>query len=315
MVGIGFYNLENLFDTIHDEGKNDLEYLPTGSCGWDTERYLAKLGNMSHALADMGTDSLPGVGCAFIGVAEVENDRVLDDLVAQEPLRARGFRYIHYEGPDMRGIDVAALYNPALFTPERSFARDYVYEDGDTTRSTRHFLVVQGLLASEPLTMIVCHWPSRGAGGVYREWAGRQVRQLSDSIRASMPGMGVVVMGDMNDDPDDRSMAECLGARRTMEEVGDGDFYNPWWDILRSGGMGTLAYRGAWNLFDQVVMSGNLLPPGGGLRFHAAHVFRRDYLLEGEGGFAGNPLRTFAGGRWLNGYSDHLPVVAYLVRE
>ncbi len=320
LYAIGFYNQENLFDTIHDEGKNDYEYLPTGSYKWNTLKYANKLKNMAQALADLGTDKLPNLGCAFIGLAEVENDRVLDDLTAQEPLRERGIKYIHYEGPDKRGVDVAALYNPKLFTPYKSFPIDYVHENGDTTHPTRHFLVVQGELAGEKLTFVVCHWPSRGAEGKFRDWGGKQVRHLTDSIRAAEPDMKIIVMGDMNDDPDNTSMAKYLGAKRTMKEVGDGDFYNPWWNILRKQGQGTLAYQGAWNLFDQIVMSRNLLDLDGKkdystLKFYTNHIFRRDYLMQTEGKYKGNPKRTTASGVWLNGYSDHLPVVAYLIKE
>ncbi|MCD8281762.1 MAG: endonuclease/exonuclease/phosphatase family protein [Prevotella sp.] len=320
LYAIGFYNQENLFDTIHDAGKNDYAFLPGGEYKWNTLKYTNKLKNMSSALADLGTDMLPGVGCAFIGMAEVENDRVLDDLTAQTPLAEREMRYIHIEGPDKRGIDVAALYNPQLFSPKKIFDKQYVYENGDTTHHTRPFLVVQGELAGETITFVVCHLPSRGADGRFRDWGGKQVRALTDSISAAEPGMKIIVMGDMNDDPDNTSMAKYLGARREIKDVGEGDFYNPWWNILRKKGQGTLAYQGAWNLFDQIMLSRTLLDVNGtkdysGLTFYKNHIFRRDYLIQSEGKYKGTPKRTSAGGVWLNGYSDHLPVVAYLIKE
>ncbi len=320
LYAVGFYNQENLFDTIHDEGKNDYAFLPGGSYKWNTLKYVNKLKNMAQALADLGTDKLPGVGCAFIGMAEVENDRVLDDLTAQDPIAERGLKYIHIEGPDKRGIDCAALYNPHLFSPHKIFTKDYVYENGDTTHFTRPFLVVQGAMADEDITFVVCHLPSRGAEGKFRDWGGKQVRALTDSIRASQPEMKIVVMGDMNDDPDNTSMAKYLGARREIREVKTGDFYNPWWNILRKNGQGTLAYQGSWNLFDQIVMSDNLLCAKGEkdystLKFYSNHIFHRDYLMQTEGKYKGTPKRTSAGGVWLNGYSDHLPVVAYFIKE
>ncbi|MCD8306315.1 MAG: endonuclease/exonuclease/phosphatase family protein [Prevotella sp.] len=320
LYAVGFYNQENLFDTIHDEGKNDYAFLPGGSYKWNTLKYVNKLKNMAQVLADLGTDKLPGVGCAFIGMAEVENDRVLDDLTAQEPIAERGLKYIHIEGPDKRGIDVAALYNPRLFTPKKIFDKQYVYENGDTTHHTRPFLVVQGELAGEDITFVVCHLPSRGAEGKFRDWGGKQVRALTDSIRASQPEMKIMVMGDMNDDPDNTSMAKYLGARREIKDVKKGDFYNPWWNILRKNGQGTLAYQGSWNLFDQIMLSDNLLCAKGeqdysSLKFYTNHIFRRDYLMQTEGKYKGTPKRTSAGGVWMNGYSDHLPVVAYLIKE
>ncbi len=320
LYAIGFSNQENLFDTIHDAGKNDYEYLPTGSYKWNTLKYTNKLKNMAQVLSDLGTDRLPGVGCAFIGLAEVENDNVLNDLTAQKPLAERGIKFIHYEGPDKRGVDVAALYNPALFTPYKSFPVDYVNEDGDTNHPTRHYLVVQGELAGERITFIVCHLPSRGAEGKFRDWGGKQVRHITDSIRGVEPEMKIIVMGDMNDDPDNTSMAKYLGAKREMKDVGELDFYNPWWNLLRKKGQGTLTYQGSWNLFDQIVMSQNLLDLDKTkdyktLTFYGNHIFKRDYLMQNEGRYKGSPLRTTAGGVWMNGYSDHLPVVVYLIKE
>ena len=166
----------------------------------------------------------------------------------------------------------------------------------------------------------MCHWPSRGATSYFREIAGKQVRQLTDSIFKADPKQHIVVMGDMNDDPDNVSMAKNLGARRKMADVGKHDFYNPWWDILRSQGQGTLSYQGGWNLFDQIVLSRNLLDVNGTrdyrhLTLYAYHIFHRDYLIQQEGRYKGSPLRTTAGGAWLNGFSDHLPTVTYLIKE
>lgn len=320
LYAVGFYNQENLFDTCHDEGKNDYDFLPNGSYKWNTMKYTNKLKNMAKALADMGTDMLPNVGCAFIGLAECENDNVLRDLTAQEPLAKRGFKYIHYEGPDKRGIDCALIYNPKLFQPYNSFIKPYVYENGDTTHFTRPFLVVQGKMSDEKLSVIVCHWPSRGAEGKFRDWGGKQVRALTDSIRKASPEMKIIVMGDMNDDPDNTSMAKYLGARREIKDVKEGDFYNPWWNVLRKDGQGTLSYQGVWNLFDQIVFSDNLLNKDGKkdfstLKYFRSHIFKRDYLMQKEGKYKGMPKRTTAGGVWLNGFSDHLPTVAYLLKE
>ena len=319
VYGVGFYNQENLFDTCHDEGKNDYDFLPDGSYKWDKLKYEHKLHNMARALADMGTDMLPN-GCAVIGLSEVENSRALDDLVAQPELAARGYRYAHIEGPDRRGVDCAMLYNPALFTLRDVKLVPYVPElEQDSTFMTRGFLVVSGQLADEHVTVIVCHWPSRFSGSFYRECAGRQVKVVKDSVLRDDPDCKVLVMGDMNDDPMNRSMAVELGARKTIQEVADGDMFNPWWKILESG-TGTLSYQGSWNLFDQIVMSSNMLDRTGTkdyskLTYLKCQIQRRDYLLQTEGAYKGSPKRTTAGGVWLDGFSDHLPVVVYLVKE
>ena len=141
---------------------------------------------------------------------------------------------------------------------------------------------------------------------------------MKDSLIADDPAVKLIVMGDMNDDPHDRSMAQCLGAKRKISEVSDGDMYNPWWDVLASG-TGTLSYKGAWNLFDQIILSPSLLNRREqhdykSLKLFSHQIFRRDYLFQQEGPYKGTPLRTHGGGRWLNGYSDHLPTVVYLIK-
>ena len=269
----------------------------------------------------MGTDVLPQVGCALIGVSEVENSKVLDDLTAQEPLRARGYKYVHVEGPDKRGIDCAVLYNPALFkvgtvklvpyVPDASMRPDY---------ATRGFLTVTGEMGGDQVGVIVCHWPSRAAGSSYRERAASLVKDIKDSLLRVNPDMKVMVMGDMNDDPTNKSMKEILRALPDKDKVGEGDMYNPWYNLLAKQGQGTLSYQGSWNLFDQIVMTPNMIDKGGKkdfstLKFFKNQIFRRDYIINKEGRYKGIPKRTHAGGAWLDGYSDHLPVVVYLVKE
>ena len=320
MYAVGFYNLENLFDTCHDAGKNDYEYLPTGSMHWTALKYTHKLNNMAQVLGDMGTDKLPQIGCSMIGVSEVENHKVLDALLEREPLKSRGWKYCHIEGPDQRGVDCALFYNPSIFTVRNVKLMPYVYPPQDSTRHTRGFLTVSGTLAGEHVTVIVNHWPSRFAGSFYRELAGKQVRVVKDSLQKDDPTVKIIIMGDMNDDPTNKSMSEALGARQEIKDVEDGGLYNPWWDVLVKQGTGTLLYNGSWNLFDQIVVSSTLLNRDNQkdfstLKFFRNQVFRRDYLFQTEGKYKGNMKRTHAGGVWLDGYSDHLPTVIYLLKE
>ena len=321
VYAVGFYNLENLFDYTHDEGKNDYQYLPDGSYRWNEMKYTHKLQNMSKVLAEMGTDVLPGVGCAFIGVSEVENAHCMEDLVAQPALKERNFKFVHVEGPDRRGVDCALIYNPALFKVRDVKLVPYKQElEKDSAYKTRGFLTVSGEIAGEHVAAIVCHWPSRAATSFYRESAGRQVRVVKDSLLRDDPNCKVFVMGDMNDDPTNKSMTEMLGAKGEIENVGAGEMYNPWYNILIKQCTGTLQYRGAWNLFDQIVMTPNAVNKKGvkdfsTLKFWKSQIFRRDYLFQTEGKYKGNTKRTTAGGIWLDGYSDHLPVIVYLAKE
>ena len=342
LYGICFYNLENLFDTIHDAGKNDYEYLPDGANKWGAMKYTSKLKNMAKVLSELCRDKLPG-GPAVVGVSEVENRRVLEDLLKQPALAGQGWQIVHEDGPDRRGVECAFFYNPRLFKYESHQLVPYYYKDpaqpdvdlgfyedtdgkvvaykelrGDTTHITRGFLVMSGTLAGEKTHCIVCHWPSRFAGSPVRERAGEQVRALKDALLRQDPGCHVIIMGDMNDDPKDKSMSEALGCKHKVKDVkGEGDMYNPWWDMLYKVGQGTLLYNGKWNLFDQIVFNGNLLHDTDArtLQFYRNEIFLRDYLLQQEGRYKGNPLRTQAGGTWLNGYSDHLPTMIYLKKE
>lgn len=321
VYAVGFYNQENLFDTCHDAGKNDSEFLPTGSYRWNGLKYTHKLRNMARALADMGTDKLPGVGCAVIGLSEVENSKVLDDLTAQEPLRARGYKYVHIEGPDVRGIDCAMLYNPALFTVKDTKLVPYVPAASmKSDYKTRGFLTVSGEMAGEPVAVIVCHWPSRFANSPYREHAAAQVKVIKDSLLKANLAMKVMVMGDLNDDPTNKSVKDVLGATGDVKKVKEGMMYNPWYNLLVKEGTGTLSYQGSWNLFDQILLTPNMVNTDGKkdfstLKYWTRQIFRRDYLMNNEGRYKGTPKRTHASGIWLDGYSDHLPVVVYLLKE
>lgn len=321
VYGVGFYNQENLFDTCHDEGKRDYDFLPTGSYKWNAMKYNHKLNNMSRALADMGTDVLPNIGCAIIGLAEVENSKALDDLIAQPALSARNYQYVHIEGPDRRGIDCALLYNPSLFSVKNTRLVPYVQKlKKDSAFYTRGFLTVSGTLADENVAVIVCHLPSRFSESFYRELGAEQVKAIKDSLLNDDPNCKVFVMGDMNDDPIDKSMAGILKGKGNIKDVNEGDMYNPWYNILVKEGVGTLLYQGSWNLFDQILLTPNLLNKDdnkdfSSLKFWKNQIFKRDYLFQTEGKYKGSPKRTTAGGVWLDGYSDHLPVVVYLVKE
>ena len=314
--GIAFYNQENLFDTIHDEGKFDQDFLPDGSYHWNTMKYTHKLANMSKVLSELCTERVKG-GAAFIGLSEVENSRVLEDLVNQPALKERGYRYIHIEGPDARGIDCAALYNPRMFRPAKWTLIPPTGYYQATGHGTRGFLLVEGNLLGEKVHFIVNHWPSRAAGSFSREFVGRLVRGIVDSIQAVEADARIIIMGDLSDDPDNKSVCESLGARLNKKSVvSPQDLYNPWHQVLRKQGQGTLLYDNMWNLFDQIIFTANFLGNDrSSFKFFKSEIYMPEYITTPTGRYKGSPKRTTSSGVWTDGYSDHFPTQIYLVKD
>ncbi|MBR1929641.1 MAG: endonuclease/exonuclease/phosphatase family protein [Paludibacteraceae bacterium] len=319
---IAFYNLENLFDTIHDEGKNDYEYLPDGGMKWDGVKYNYKIKNMAYAVSRLGEDVTPG-GPACIGVAEVENLRCLQDLADEVNAKYnRNYIPILLEGPDRRGVDVGFLYNPDKFKPVSIKGHELKahYADGGVVK-TRLQLLVSGYLHGEKLHIIVNHWPSRYGGELSsrptRDTAAMLTRQICDSIYLKEPSAKIIIMGDLNDDPDNHSCKDVLEAKLKREDATPQGFYNCFWQILKSG-TGTLAYNGGWNLFDQIIINGNLAntPDRKHWSYWKAEVFNKPFLTYQEGKDKGTPRRTLKAGVWdFGGYGDHYPTMIYLVRE
>ncbi len=318
VAAVGFYNVENLFDTEDDPAINDEEFLPEGPRKWTPAVYRDKLGNLARVISELGTDLTPD-GVALLGVAEVENRAVLEDLARQPALANRKYEVVHYDSPDRRGIDVALLYQPKYFqvTGSRAIPLALYNPEGERIY-TRDILYVSGLLDGEPLHVLVNHWSSRRGGEAAtqpnRNAAALVCKQVKDSLLRKEPDAKVIVMGDLNDDPVSPSVRQVLAAKHKVKEVRPGDFYNPMHDFYKRG-IGTLAYRDAWSLFDQLILSAALVDPDvPGFRFHKAQVYNQPYLIQQEGRYKGYPFRTFDFEEYMGGYSDHFPVLLYLVK-
>ncbi len=314
VAGIAFYNLENLFDTIPNNPLGrDVEFTPGGARQWNHKKYWSKIQNLARAISSFTSKQTP-YGPAIIGVSEIENRSVLVDLVNDPQLKPWNLQICHHDSPDKRGVDVGLLYNPRYFKVE-NVTNHTLTEIGFATRDQ---MCVVGKLLGSPLAVIVNHWPSRLGGqeksSPNREAAARLCVHIADSLWKVNPDMDVVIMGDLNDDPQDKSCAVVLNAKRDRKDVGEHGFYNPFWKKLDDG-IGTLAYKSAWNLFDQIIISGNLAnAPDNRWHFWKAEVLNFDFLKDTEGTRQNYPLRTFAAGVWLNGYSDHFPTEIFLVR-
>lgn len=315
-----FYNLENFFDTINDPETHDDEFTPEGPKKWTEAKYRKKLSNIERVLFDIA--AIDRNYPAVIGVSEVENRSVLEDIVSTSRMLPGNYRIVHYDSPDPRGVDVAFLYRPDVFKLEGSRAiRTEI--PGLPNFRTRDIVTMWGTIEQEPFYFMVAHWPSRlggkDASAPRREAVGAQMRRIADSVLAENPATKIVAMGDFNDDPTDSSILEALGAKAKMKELEEGDFFNPYYAMLRAG-MGTLAYGDAWNIFDNIVVTENLADGGQeGLKLLRSpdskfygNIFRQNYMIQKSGQYKGYPLRTFVGNAFQGGYSDHFPVFIYI---
>lgn len=316
---IGFYNLENLFDTINQPDVNDEEFTPNGANLYTPAVYIDKLGKLEQVLSDIGTEFTPD-GLAVFGVAEIENASVLKDLANQPKLKPRNYQYVHYNSPDLRGIDVALMYNPKYFKVLYSQSLNVPLKDDDgTPRHTRDVLYVYGMFIGEPMHFFVNHWPSRRGGeeasAPGRALAAQVAKICIDSIMKDNPNAKVVLMGDLNDDPVSPSVAKVLGAGANKEKTKKSELYNPWVGYYKEG-IGTLAYNDAWNLFDQIIVSEAFLPmEQNGFFMHKALIYRKEFMIQNSGRYKGYPKRTYDFSVYLGGYSDHFPTYLVLLKS
>ena len=314
VAGVAFYNFENLFDTIPNNPENrDEEFTPRGSRQWDGRKYWEKVHNLAYAISNFKTKTTP-YGPAIIGISEIENRSVMEDVAAQPELKDFNLKIVHHDSPDARGVDVGMYYNPRYFKLENVTN----HRLSAVPFRTRDQMCVVGRLLGQRVAVIVNHWPSRIGGQEKSEpnrvAAAELCKSIADSLWRIDPNIGVIIMGDLNDDPQDKSCAKILGAQKKPDGVAAHGFFNPWWDILDKG-TGTLAYKGAWNLFDQIIISGNLVDaPEGHWQFYEAKVLNFDFLRATEGALKGYPKRTYTAGSYIGGYSDHYPTEIFLRR-
>jgi len=337
---VAFYNFENLFDTINDHETFDEEWTPKGLQRWTFDKYQKKLYNLSRVLAEIGSADNSDAP-TFIGGCEIENREVLEDLVKQPKLIDKNYGIIHFDSPDKRGIDVALLYQKPKFQPTSySNIPLYIYKKVSTKSDiasvateektddevqvntknyrvyTRDQLLVTGFLDGEEINIIVNHWPSRSGGekksSPFREAAGALNRKIIDSLQRINANAKVIVMGDMNDGAYNKSIKIGLGAKAKKTEVQQFGIYNPFEEMAKNG-MGTIAYRDAWDIFDQILVSETLIKPNfSSFRYWKAGIYNKSFLIQTSGQYKGYPLRHSS---TEIGFSDHFPVYIYLIRE
>jgi len=318
---VAFYNLENLFDSINDPLKND-EASPIMEMKGDRSTiYKKKVKNMARVVADIGADMARNAP-AIVGVVEIENRQVLEDLVNDPLLLGQDYGIVHYESPDRRGIDVALLYRKSIFKVINSSSHELkIYDDITRKRVyTRNQLLVTGKIEDDLIHFIVNHWPSRRGGEARsrpkRVAAAKLNKKVIDSLQSIDPYAKVIVMGDLNDDPTNASVKDVLNAKAEQEEVPLKGIYNPFENQFRKDGLGTTAYRDAWSLFDQILVTQPLIEKDfSSYRFWKAGIYNKYYLTNKRGRYRGYPFRSFADGGFTGGFSDHFPVFIYLIKQ
>ncbi|MCD4679343.1 MAG: hypothetical protein K8S00_03035 [Bacteroidales bacterium] len=308
-IKIVFYNVENLFDTIDDPAKDDKEFLPDSKVYWNTERYNNKLENLSKVLTSIDPNNFP----AIIGLSEIENKSVLEDLIKKTDLEKGKYKIIHHESPDERGIDVGLIYRKKKFIPiEQQFIS--VQFPTDLDDKTREILYVKGSIKKDTLHCFVNHWPSRWGGQEKSEpkrmYVAKVLKSKVDSILSKNLMANIVIIGDFNDEPDNKSIKRLLKAKKVDKTIYPGMLYNLMYQGYEEGKGSYYYWRDKkWNMLDQIIVSGSLLTNEKGLTVPELRgcIFKPEWILyENEDGIK-QPART-KGKTYYGGYSDHLPV-------
>ncbi len=305
-----FYNVENLFDIYNDSLKLDDEFTPDAVRHWDNRKFYKKINNVYKVLVNIGGWEPP----AIIGLCEIENRFVLNKLIYDTPLKKFGYKVIHEESPDKRGIDVAMLYRPDLFTPLFHSVTGIRFPF-DTSSRTRDILYVKGLVYGDTIHFFVNHWPSKYGGLMgtepKRAYVAEVLKSQTDSLFNISDSVKIFIMGDFNDQPEDESISKYLNALSDTTQVKSKELYNLMSGLFTRQKTGTHKYQGRWEILDQFIVSGSLLMRKNGVSVSTsgAHIYHPGYLLEKDEKYTGEkPFRSFAGMKYNGGFSDHLPV-------
>jgi predicted extracellular nuclease len=305
---IMFYNTENLFDTYNDSLKNDEEFLPRGDKNWTYKRFQEKLGNLAKVIVTAGGWKAP----AIVGLCEVENRYVVEQLIRQPQLAKTKYRIIHKESPDERGIDVSLIYDSQRFTPVNYECLPLLGRDS-LPLSTREILHVTGIVegTSDTIHLFVNHWPSRYGGLLettgLRELAAKTLAVAVNAVYAKSANPAIVITGDFNDQPSDASILKLLELTSEKGNQRLVDLSADW----QTKDFGTIKFRSQWSVYDQIIVSKDLLDSSKNIYCSpsGAGILKNDFLLVKDRQYGGVRLfRTYSGMKYLGGFSDHLPV-------
>ncbi len=318
---IAFYNVENLFDTINNPDTFDEDFTSKGKNHYTSKIYWKKINNTAKVISEIGKEKT-NTSPAIIGLAEIENSIVLEDLVRSKYLKNKQYQIIHFDSPDRRGIDVAFLYQEKYFSPIQQEAYEVkLWDESGKRIFTRDILLVHGFLEDESIFILVNHWSSRRGGQISsnprREKAAYVAQQIIDNIKNEDKTAKIFVMGDFNDDPIDKSIKTGLKSVAQLNKLDKENLYNPMENMFKKG-INTLGYRDGLNLFDQILMSYHCVSFDKNFqdfKFYKAGIFNPQYIITQNGKYKGYPFRSFQNNNYTGGYSDHFPVYIYLIKE
>ncbi|MEO0896543.1 MAG: endonuclease/exonuclease/phosphatase family protein [Bacteroidota bacterium] len=308
-LAVAFYNVENLFDTKDNPQTNDQDFLPEGRYQWTEENLDIKLSNLASVIGKIGEG-----GPALLGVAEVENRDVLTRLASHELIRSKNYEIVHDDSPDERGIDVGFIYDPEVFQL-KGYEPLIVSKSDQPGFKTREILMVNGEVNKLPVYVFINHWPSRREGKMEsqpnRLAAAHTLRKKVDEVRKNFQEVGIIIMGDFNDDPIDTSIKDALGAQTSMAALEEDALYNATFDLFNPDNSGSLTYKGKWNLFDQIILSEDLMDGEHSLSYmpQSAKVYKAENIRVPNRKTKFVPRRAIFRGEFQeDGYSDHFPV-------
>lgn len=320
----GVWNDESLAGkkVVRMQGGSE-EFTPKSGKNYTYKIYKQKLENEAKVISEMGR-AYTGTAPVVVGLIEVENRQVVEDLVKEPALAKYDYGVVHYNSYDYRGIDVAFIYQKRRFTPSKSWKKEVkVFGDNGNREYTRDILVLTGFLDNEKVAFFLNHWPSRRGGEAAslpkRNAAAAILKKEMDSVRSLDPSTKLFAMGDFNDDPISPSLKNYLKAVGNPKDLNEENHYLNLMYPLYKKGVASLAYQDAPNLFDQIIVSSNLYSPNNELRkdytVFKAEVFAPAYLVNKEGNYKGYPFRSWNGDQFTGGYSDHFPAFVVLQKE
>lgn len=314
-MAVGFYNVENLFDTIDDPNTFDGEYLPDSMRQWNTDKYQTKINNLAKVISSFEGFNTPD----FLGLCEVENRKVVEDLVAADAIKAMNYQIVHYESKDARGIDVAGIYNSNKLTLVASGIKRVDLDSFQEITRDILWAKFDAKVGNETFYFLVNHWPSRRGGleesEPKRMQAALTLKMLKDSLLQSDSTANLVILGDFNDEPVNKSITETLGAKSNPNEISNTQVFNAMSELDKQND-GSYCYRGTWNMLDQIMLNKNLVD-GKTWSYNekTIKINNPEWLRQQDGDYKGYPLRSFGGRKYLAGYSDHFAVSCILVYQ